>query len=90
MLALKTTSAFHKDYKLAKKRELDMGALQEVIDYLHAGARLPEKYYQHPLHGEYAGFMECHIKPDWLLIYGISPKELVLVRTGSHADLFED
>lgn len=84
------TSIFKKDYKLAKKRGYDLAALQEVITKLANGQPLPEKNKDHALTGNYAGCRECHVKPDWLLIYQIFNDELVLylTRTGTHSDLF--
>ncbi len=73
-----------------KKRGLDMSELETVIDMLLAEKALDEKYRDHDLHGLYEGYRECHIQPDWLLIYIIDKGQAVLVatRTGSHSDLF--
>ena len=89
---LKPTTKFKKDYKLAKKRGLDMKLLEYVIDELLLGHTLDAKYLDHPLHGDYEGFNECHIQPDWLLIYGKDEENLILtaVRTGTHTDLFKN
>ena len=89
---LKSTTKFKKDYKLAKKRGLDMRLLEYVIDELLLGHTLDAKYLDHPLHGDYEGFNECHIQPDWLLIYGKDEENLILteVRTGTHTDLFKN
>lgn len=91
MYTVKYTSAFKKRYKLMKKRGLDLSLLDNVVDQLRQGKELDEKYRDHTLKGEYAGFHECHIKPDWLLIYLIENDilTLTLVDTGSHADLFK-
>ena len=91
MLTLKTTSRFRKDYKLAKKRGLDLSLLEAVIDVLLAEKPLDPKHKDHALTGDYAGFRECHILPDWLLIYSVRRETLILVaaRTGTHADLFD-
>jgi mRNA interferase YafQ len=91
MLTLKTTSRFRKDYNLAKKRGLDLSLLEAVIDILLAGQALDLKHRDHALAGEYVGFRECHILPDWLLIYSIHQETLILTvaRTGTHSDLFE-
>jgi addiction module toxin, RelE/StbE family len=91
MYTIKFTSTFKKRYKLMKKRGLDLSLLDEVVDQLRQGKELDEKYRDHMLKGEYAGFHECHIKPDWLLIYLIENDilTLTLVDTGSHADLFK-
>lgn len=90
MLTLEPTAKFRKDYKLAKKRGLDMRLLETVIDTLLAEKQLDSKYRDHALTGNYEGFRECHIQPDWLFIYKTGGKRLVLVaaRTGSHSDLF--
>ena len=92
MLSLKTTTRFRKDYKRLKKQGKDMKLLQYVIDELLAERVLDKKYKDHALVGEYVGFRECHILPDWLLIYEINHGQLVLTltRTGSHSDLFDE
>lgn len=84
------SSLFKKDYKTMKKRGYNMGLLSEVVDTLAMGRALDEKYRDHKLIGNYQGCRECHITPDWLLIYEISGDELILylTRTGSHSDLF--
>ncbi len=91
MYEVKFTSAFKKSYKLMKKRGLDLALLDDVIDKLRQGKTLEEKYRDHALTGNYVGFRECHIKPDWLLIYLIENDvlTLTLVDTGSHSDLFD-
>ena len=66
---VKFTTAYKKSYKLMKKRGLDLTLLDDVVDDLRQGKALDEKYKDHILKGDYAGFHECHIKPDWLLIY---------------------
>lgn len=87
---LKITNRFKKDLKLAKKRGLNLYKLEEVVDKLQNNIPLEEKYQDHNLKGDYQGFRECHIQPDWLLIY---LKEddiltLTLISTGTHSDLF--
>ena len=84
------TSKFKKDYKTIMKRKLDINLLDEVIRMLAHGDILPQKYNDHSLSGNFKGFRECHIAPDWLLIYSIEDNNLVLVlsRTGTHSDLF--
>ena len=74
-----------------KRRCLDPSALDEVVDLLRQGKQLDEKYRDHGLSGNYAGFRECHVKPDWLLIYLIENDilTLTLVDTGTHSDLFK-
>ena len=90
MYLVKFTAAYKKSYKLMKKRGLDMTALDSVVDKLRQGKQLDEKYRDHGLTGFFYGFRECHIKPDWLLIYLIENDvlTLTLVDTGSHSDLF--
>lgn len=84
------TGRFKKDLKLAIKRGYDLSLIGNVVDTLAAGYKLPEKYKDHSLSGDFAGCRECHITPDWLLIYEISDNELILylTRTGTHSDLF--
>jgi mRNA interferase YafQ len=91
MLTLKTTARFRRDYKLAKKRGLDLTLLETVIDTLLAEQPLAPKHRDHALTGDYAGFRECHVLPNWLLIYLVERESLILTaaRTGTHADLFE-
>ena len=91
MYQVKFTSAFKKSYKRIKKRGLEMALLDEVIEKLRLGQTLEEKYRDHELKGNFVGFRECHIKPDWLLIYLIEDDILILTLadTGSHADLFK-
>ena len=90
MYKVKFTSTFKKSYRLMKKRGLDIRLLDNVIDMLRQGQTLDIKYRDHALTGNYEGYRECHIKPDWLLIYTISNEKLILTatRTGSHSDLF--
>ena len=90
MLTIKRTSQFKKDFKRIVKQGFDIQPLAEVIDKLSKEEPLDEKFCDHPLKGELSGFRECHIKPDWLLIYLVDKGELILTlsRTGSHSDLF--
>ncbi len=90
MLELVTTGQFRKDYKRVKKRGYDMGLLEEIIGFLQNRQPLDERYRDHALVGNYAGFRECHILPDWLLIYAADEEKLILTaaRTGTHSDLF--
>lgn len=90
MLTLTTTSQFRKDYKLAKKRGYDTALLENVLQQLLDCRPLEEKHRDHALTGNYLGFRECHIQPDWLLIYAIDNGTLILTasRTGTHSDLF--
>ena len=84
------TSIFKKDLKLAKRRGYDLSLLKDIVDTLAMGQPLAEKHKDHSLIGNYKGCRECHITPDWLLIYEISDDELILylTRTGIHSDLF--
>lgn len=87
---LELTHQYLKDLKLARKRGLDESKLNEIIKKLISGEVLPPKNKDHSLTGNYKGFRECHIQPDWLLIYScdVTIKIITLVRTGSHSDLF--
>ena len=91
MYQVKFTTAYKKAYKLMKKRGIDISLLDEVVDLLRQGRQLEERYHDHGLTGDLAGFRECHIKPDWLLIYLIENDilTLTLIDTGSHSDLFK-
>ena len=91
MYQVKFTTAYKKAYKLMKKRGLDISLLDKVVDLLRQGRQLEERYRDHGLTGDLAGFRECHIKPDWLLIYLIEDDilTLTLIDTGSHSDLFK-
>ncbi len=90
MYQVKFTTAYKKAYKLMKKRGLDISLLDEVVGLLRQGRLLEERCRDHGLTGDLAGFRECHIKPDWLLIYLIENDilTLTLIDTGSHSDLF--
>ena len=87
---VKTTTQFKKDYKLAIKRGLKINLLDDIISNLATGQPLPDKYEDHALTGNWIGHRECHIQPDWLLIYRIENNVLVLTltRTGTHSALF--
>lgn len=91
MYDLILTGKFKKSLKLAKKRGLDISLMNEVVDILQSGKKLDEKYRDHELKGKYKGFRECHIQPDWLLIYLIENDvlTLTLVDTGTHSGLFK-
>jgi mRNA interferase YafQ len=90
MLSLYAATQYRKDRKLAQKRGFDMTLLDTVIQTLLEQKPLEPKHHDHPLAGSYIGFRECHIQPDWLLVYAIDGKRLVLTasRTGTHSDLF--
>ena len=87
---VKFTMVFRKDYKKAKKRRLPLEKLKEVVDLLAMGQPLPERNRDHALTGDWVGHRECHIQPDWLLIYRVEEDVLVLTmtRTGTHSELF--
>jgi len=87
---VKWTTKFKKDYKLALKRNLDIEKLQNIVEKLANGEKLPDENYDHPLGGNWAGHRECHIESDWLLVYFYEKDVLVLTlaRTGTHSDLF--
>ena len=88
---LAVTAQFRRDYKLAKKRGLKLEALAEIVALLANGEPLPEKNRDHALSGNWIGHRECHILPDWLLIYRVEDDVLVLTltRTGTHSDLLD-
>ena len=90
MLEIIPSNQFKKDLKLAKKRGCKIEDLRNVVDTLAHEQKLDEKYHDHRLAGNYNGFRECHIEPDWLLIYRINQDalELYLFLTGTHSDLF--
>ena len=90
MLTIKYQTAFKRDYKRIKKRGYDTKLLEKVIDILAEGKPLPAEYSDHGLSGNYKGCRECHISPDWLLVYEVIEKELILylTRTGTHSDIF--
>lgn len=87
---IKPSTRFQKDLKRAQKRGQDLALLTAVIQQLAAGETLPPKNRDHALTGDYTGLRECHIAPDWLLVYKYADENLILylLRTGSHADLF--
>ncbi len=88
--SIKPTTQFKKDLKTIQKRGYNLDLLTNVIQLLADGQKLPEKNHDHPLSGNFVGCRECHITPDWLLIYELSDGDLILylTRTGTHSDLF--
>lgn len=90
MLTIKYHTLFKKDFKRIKKRGYDISRLEKIVELLANEVPLPEQFKDHNLSGNYNGFRECHVAPDWLFIYQVNNNELVLVlsRTGSHSDLF--
>ncbi|KUO56041.1 MAG: damage-inducible protein [Alphaproteobacteria bacterium BRH_c36] len=89
MKDLRLTTVFKRDLKRINKRGYKLSLLETIIDILRADEALPPARRDHALKGDYADCRECHIQPDWLLIYQTNDEEVVLVRTGTHADLFE-
>ena len=90
MLEVMATARFKKDMKLVLKRGLNAQRLWDVVTLLRQQLPLPDQYRDHSLTGDYAGFRECHIQPDWLLVYRVQQDVLILTlaRTGTHSDLF--
>lgn len=90
MYNLRFTNKIQRNIKLMKKRGKDLEKLKVVLNLLQKGKELPSKYRDHALTGDFTGCRECHIEPDWLLVYEIINSELVilLLTTGSHSDLF--
>ena len=90
MYEIKPSNRFKRDLRVAKTRGYDLRLIEAVIEDLAVGKILDEKYRDHVLSGNYQGLRECHITPDWLLIYKIEDNELILYlsRTGTHSDLF--
>ena len=89
MLEMKFTAKFKKDYKRVKRQGKDLSKLERTLDTLVRGEALPDAMRDHSLGGTYRGHRECHIEPDWLLIYRVYEEGLVLIatRTGSHSEL---
>lgn len=91
MFEVVLSNRFRKDLKLAAKRGLRLDELNAIVEQLAAGQTLPERNRDYALTGDYIGFRECHIRPDWLLVYRVDGDalELFLFRTGTHTDLFD-
>ncbi len=87
---IRFTTRFKKDVKLISKQGKKLDKLYDIVQKLADKIPLEQKYRDHELHGDYEGFRECHIEPDWLLIYQMDDREIILFlsRTGSHSDLF--
>ena len=83
------TSQFKKDYKRAKKRGKDLEKLKHVVGLIFDGMPLEERHRDHALTGNWVGSRDCHIEPDWILIYRVEGESLYLERTGTHSDLFK-
>jgi len=88
MKAVFQTSQFKKDFKRIKKRGKDLSKLKEVVSIIAKSEVLKERYRDHSLSGKWSGSRDCHIEPDWILIYRVDVENLFLERTGSHSDLF--
>jgi mRNA interferase YafQ len=89
MLKTITTNKFEKDIKIAQKRGYELNKLMYVMNEIVNKRALPKKFLDHTLKGDYNGYRECHVEPDWLLIYFIEPESVKFVRTGTHSDLFK-
>lgn len=91
MYKITNQNRFKKDLKICKKRGYEYALLRKTVLKLAEKGKLPNSYKPHKLSGNYKGYWECHIKPDWLLIWlqDDENKEITLVRTGTHSDLFE-
>ena len=90
MKTVSQTTQFARDVKLMRRRGKDLGKLQAVVRLLAAGTGLPRKHQDHALVGSWQPSRDCHIEPDWILIYTAGADSLRLERTGSHSDLFEE
>jgi mRNA interferase YafQ len=89
MKPIRFAGAFRKDLKLVARRGYRLDDLDTIITAIRSGERLPAATRAHPLKGEWKSYWECHVGPDWLLIYRVTDEEVLLARTGTHADLFE-
>ena len=89
MKSLSQTSQFARDVKRMRKRGKDPAKLRDIVQRLACGETLESRHRDHPLHGEWKGTRDCHVEPDWVLIYTADASSLRLERTGTHADLFE-
>lgn len=89
MRTIRYAGPFKKDFKRMTRRGSDMQKLRVVIEKLAKDEELEARYQDHPLHGKYASARDCHIAPDWILIYALVENELRLIRTGTHSDLFK-
>jgi mRNA interferase YafQ len=82
------TNEFKREFKLSRKRGKKEEKLLEIIEMLQSSKKIPEKHRLHPLGGEFKDCLELHIEPDWLLIFKLTQESVILLRTGSHSDLF--
>lgn len=88
-MTIKYTTQFRKDYKRMQRQNKDLQKLRVVIDTLATNQALGIQYRDHPLSGHWKGYRDCHVEPDWILIYQVSEDILTLARTGSHSELFK-
>lgn len=88
MKALRVSSVFKKDLKRIGRRAYSLSKLEAIVGRLRAGGALPPSAHPHPLKGAWKSYWDCHIEPDWLLIYRVTEEEVILARTGTHADIF--
>jgi mRNA interferase YafQ len=86
---IQTTNQFLRDLKLARKRGRDLKKIEVLIDILARGHKLPSRHRPHRLQGDMKGLWECHVEPDWLLIWDENDEAIILIRSGTHADLFD-
>ena len=89
MRTFRFASTYKRDLKRIGRRNYDLARLAAVLDLLAGGQTMPPERRDHPLRGVWQGCRECHVAPDWLLIYQLSASQVLLVRTGTHADLFK-
>lgn len=89
MRRIKFSSQFKKELRLMKKRGKDLNKFDQVMSYLEREVELPQKYQDHKLQGNFINCKECHIEPDWLLIYRLTENSVIFERTGTHSDLFK-
>lgn len=90
MRAIRLSGAFKRDLRRIERRQYRIDKLNQIADMLRAGTPLPLTCRPHPLKGDWKGFHECHVSGDWLLIYQVTDDELLLARTGTHSDLFDE
>ena len=88
-LEFRTTTAFERDIRRVNKQGKNVDKLEGIVNLLQEQQPLPPRCRPHPLRGSWAGHWDCHIESDWLLLYKVTDRALILVRTGSHAELFE-
>jgi mRNA interferase YafQ len=86
-LEIRTTTAFERDLRRVNKQGKDLDKLEAIVEILQAEEKLPARCRPHPLRGIWTGHWDCHVEPDWLLLYRVTDEAVILVRTGRHADL---